>query len=81
MNYENDLQHECPIIPTVGQFWIKLTKAIPGRLHLRPGEFLLIDPLAEPKQGQLVLSGDVIEPYTNQGSIEGMAVQVWGEVN
>jgi SOS-response transcriptional repressor LexA len=80
-NYENDSQHECPILAAVGHFWVKITGSIKDRCLVQPGEFLLIDPVAEPRHGQLVIVDDTIEPYTNQVSIGGVVVLAWGEVN
>lgn len=78
-NYENDSQHECPILTAVGQFWVKITQPIKERCLIQPGEFLLIDPRSNPLPGQLIVAGDVIEPYADQSIVDGVVVLVWGD--
>lgn len=84
MLHENSTQHPerfglaAPaMMADDGKFFVTLTE----ELHtvrggaLPRGVHLLIDPAAEPKEADMVLIGDRLEPWARQPGIRGIAIQ------
>lgn len=69
-----------PVVPRLPTFTVKALEQIQGQYRLiKPGDFVLIDPVAPCVAGRLVLTGQRLEPWCGQQGIDGVATMLWSD--
>lgn len=66
---------DCPQAARPPRFFVTATENI-VEPHILAGDYLLIDPDAQPVAGKLVLIGESLERWNGQAGVSGVAVSV-----
>jgi len=69
------LDTDCPQVARPPRFFVTATETI-LEPHILAGDYLLIDPDAQPVAGKLVLIGESLERWNGQAGVSGVAVSV-----
>lgn len=76
-----NFNHASPVQPGKSTFFVRATSDIAAtKRTILKGEYVLIDPLAVPCAGRLVMVGSNLEPWNQQGGILGVATLVCSDV-